>query len=287
MELYTAIIIVVVLVVVLILYELRWKEKLKWRWVQITLSVIFAAILIPTIFHIIVSINNSARENAERQFREAVIEGLYSQNIKYQELEQLLKLKYKDAFSSTENEAKQWASEFLASLPQKREDEKNLRNQSNKLVNKLELRWSPLYQFIIKSFDTRVQELTKASLGTLVESKDIHLVTNYQVNQTQTILRSFNFSNGNSLSMKVYTAVVDNGKITCYPNVIFTEHLRDASTTVFSVNFRQDYFELQAGHPRHEDYIKRLRTYGDPLDDSNFVEMLNVAINHAFESSLL
>lgn len=288
MELITGIIVVVFLVGVLILYELCWKDNLKWRWLQITITVIFAAILSPTIFHIIVSINNRAHEDAERQFRKAVIEGLYNQTVENRDLEQLLKLKYKDAFSSTEKEAKQWASDFLSTLPQKRENKKNLRNQSNKLVAKLELRWSPLYQFIIKSFDTRVQELTKASLGALVESKDIHLVTNNQVNQTQTILRKFKFSNGNSLSLRVYTAVVDNGKVTWYPNIIFSEYLKDNnSTTVFSVNFRQNYFELEAGHPRHKGYIKQLRTHDDPLKDSKFVEMLNTAINHAFESSLL
>jgi len=154
-------------------------------------------------------------------------------------------------------------------------------------VGKLELRWSPLYQIIIKSFDTRAQELTKASVGTLVELKDIRLVTNSQVDQTQTILRKFYFSNGNSLSVKVFIAVVDNGKVTWYPNVIFTEHLQNTSTTVFSVNFRQNYCELEAGHPRHKGHIKQLRTNSDPLDDSNFIEMLYIAINRAFESCLL
>jgi hypothetical protein len=288
MELTTGIIIVFVLVAVLILYELYWKENLKWRWLQITLSVIFAAIISPTIFQIIVSLNNRADEDAKQKFRNAVIEGLYNQNVENRDLKQLLELKYKDAFSSTEKEAKQWASDFVSTLPQKRENVKNLKNQSNKLVSKLELQWSPLYQFIIQSFDTRAQELTKASLGTLVESKDINIVTNSQVNQTQTILRKFNFSNGNSLSLKVYTAVVDNGRVTFYPNIIFSEYLKGINTTtVFSVNIRQDYFELEAGHPRYEGYIKRIRTHDDPLNDSNFVEMLNTAINHAFESSLL
>ena len=42
-----AIIIVLVLVTILVVYELWLKERLRKRWLQITISIIFAAILSP------------------------------------------------------------------------------------------------------------------------------------------------------------------------------------------------------------------------------------------------
>lgn len=287
MTLLIALFVILALLAVLVFYELSWKEKLKKRWVQVTLSIIFSAVLSPAIFHIIVSWNNRQREEAELQFRDAVITGLYNQKVEYKQLEQLLILKYKEIYDSGEKEAERWANNFLASLQDKRVEEERIEIQTQELVAALELRWNPFYKFLLSIFDRRATLLMKNSSTELAETKDVPIVTSNQAHQNQEILRKIIFPNGNQLHVELHTAVVDNGKITWYPNVIFRELIKGSQTTVFVITFRDNTFALQVGHPRHEGFLEEGIVHDDPLEDEKFLSLVNKAINRAFESGFL
>lgn len=279
--------VVVVLLGVLIFYELEWKAKIKKRWIQITLSVVFAAVLSPAIFHIIINWNERKREETGQQFRNAVIKGIYQQKIDYAQLEELLSLKYKEVFESSENEAKKWAGEFLDSLSDKRDEKTKIAKKTQELSEALKLKWGPTYKYLLASFDKRVEELVKNSSTKLEVTKDVPIVSVNKVNQGQEILRKVVFPNGNHLIVELHTAVVDSGKITWFPNLIFRENINATQTTVFVVVFRDGWCGIEVGHPRHHGILEKVVVKDDPLEDEKFLRMFNKAINRAFESSFL
>lgn len=284
---YIYIIIIGALLCVLIIHELSWKTKIKRRWIQITLSIVFAAVISPAVFHLIISLHDRQRGEAEQIFRDAVINGIYQQKVDYTQLEQLLNLKYKDIFKSSEEEAEKWAGEFLDSLSDLRNENTKIDKKSQELSEALKLKWGPTYKYILTSFDKRVEELSKKSKTKLEVYKDVSIVSADRVNQGQEILRKVVFPNGNHLIVELHTGVVDSGKITWFPNLIFRENISGTQTTVFVVSFRDNYCEMQIGHPRHEGVLNGVVAKDDPLKDEKFLRMFKKAINRAFESGFL
>lgn len=282
-----AIIIVLVLVTILVVYELWLKERLRKRWLQITISIIFAAILSPAVFHIITTQTNRDREESEQSFQDAVLKALYNQNADYKDLQELIKLKYKDVFLSTEQEADQWVEDFLNKLSQMRVKQETLKDENQMLVAKLELQWGPLYKYLLTSFDKRAEGLASRLENISIESHDAPLVQSDQVNQSQLYLRNITFPNGNQLKVEVHTAVVEYGIVTWYPNLIFSESTKGGQNTVFVVTFRDNQFELIGGHPRHQGFIDEVKSQTDPLGNQQFLAGIKKAMNRAFESGLL
>ena len=282
-----AIIIVLVLVTILVVYELWLKERLRKRWLQITISIIFAAILSPAVFHIITTQTNRDREESEQSFQDAVLKALYNQNADYKDLQELIKLKYKDVFLSTEQEADQWVEDFLNKLSQMRVKQETLKDENQMLVAKLELQWGPLYKYLLTSFDKRAEGLASRLENISIESHDAPLVKSDQVNQSQVYLRNITFPNGNQLKVQVHTAVVEHGMVTWYPNLIFSESTKGGQNTVFVVTFRDNQFELSGGHPRHQGFIDEVKSQADPLGNRQFLAGIKKAMNRAFESGLL
>lgn len=254
---------------------------------QITISVIIAAILSPAIFHIITTQANQERERTERDFRDAVLTGLYNQNADYKDFEELLKLKYRDVFLSTEQEAKQWVKDFLNRLSRMRTEQETLKDKDQILVAKLEVEWGPLYKYLLTSFDKRAEELATRFENIIIESQDERLVKSDQANQSQLHLRKVTFPNGNQLTVKIHTAVVENGMVTWYPNLIISESTKGGQNTVFVITFRAKEFALSVGHPRHRGFIDEVKSQTEPLANQHFLEGIKKALNRAFESGFL
>jgi len=58
---------------------------------------------------------------------------------------------------------------------------------------------------------------------------------------------------------EVHTAAVEDGMVTWYPNVIFSESTKGGQNTVFVVTFRSKQFALSVGHPRHQGFIDEVK----------------------------
>jgi len=280
-------VVAVCLLAVLILYELRWRERIGKRWLQITLHVVLITIFTPAVFYMIVTIKDRQQRAADEEFRRVVLNAIHSDRTDASGLRDLLRLKYREVFEASEEEADSWAAAFFESLPQRRAIEDELATMEAMLRANLESQWQPLYELVLSSFDERAARIADHMGIEVLESKEVPIVIGGRTHQLKEHLRRVLFPNGNELLLEVHTGVVDGGTITNYPNFIVRETVNGEQDTVFVVVIRESEYQLMAGHPRHESVIKKVSVTGDPLSSAEFTSALTAAMNRAFESVLL
>ena len=86
-------------------------------------------------------------------------------------LQDLIELKYKEVFKSTEEEATEWSRNFVASLPERKSKLQEIEDTSKNLSKRFQEKWQPILDFTYYLLMHELTELSR-STKTHMESQD-------------------------------------------------------------------------------------------------------------------
>jgi hypothetical protein len=272
MPIWTNILLATVLLVFLIIYEWRWKEKIRIKSLQIAVTVVTATIVAPLVFALLSTWSNRIETKKEEAFRSAVLSTLQTHSTETSTLKDIVQFRYKEIFDSTETEAENWTKSFLESLEKRRAQANVLEKDTQELGRRLALKWQPFYGFTLLDLDTKVSELSKHTQIS-VESKeapDLLIINSVATSRTQ--IRSITFPSGSKLLVEVDAGVLDRGKLTRYPSIVFRA-LRDGNPDIiFYLSFYEDHIKAEIDL-RHSPSIGRDEFRGDLLSADNRMKL--------------
>jgi hypothetical protein len=201
------------------------------------------------------------------------------------QIEEIIALKHKVIFASSEEDAKRWAKELLESSPRKESEVKSLAASGRELADKLLLRWNPLYDFFQKELDNRISELKQTGLITDSEQIQAELLVVDSESRAVPIRRITFLGNLERFSIMVYLfqGQIHRGNLVKPPHLQFEEHVNWASYMPVSLIFRAEAisFEHRTEIPQPTQ-IKEYKAMGeDPLSDQEFRRALSTAIGNS------
>ena len=209
----------------------------------------------PGLLNQILALLNQDLRRAE-QFQKQVLDAVASKALDTKTLEEIIALKYKVIFNSSEENAKRWAKEFLDS-PAKEQELKSLANNGQEFADKLRLRWQPFYDFILKEFDDRISELSKRNL---LKPNPNPAYNPYYKSDAQLVvvdkgaqhgmIRDVRFKNGGVIQIFFSQGQIHGGILRVEPRLYVTESVNGAGYKPLFFNFYKD--------KMHYNYFKEL-----------------------------
>ncbi len=223
------------------------------------------------------------------KFRNLLTTAIVKNELKTDELERIISEKYKSIFAATDKESKEWVEDFMRTLSQKREALTDLSVESNKLRDKYYLKWHPLYEYALTSFDKRISELELIDPEINMTKHEVPIVLAEDFSSFNETIRYVEFSNGNNIRVRLHPGKIEHGQLIGTPNLIFGQSIVGKySGSVFIISFRENLYQLITGHPvLFRNVIKEIQTKEDPLMDTSFRGEVNKAITITIESMYL
>lgn len=265
------------------MFENRIKNKL----IRVIIKVILVSLIIPICVNLLMPFFQKEQLEKEEQFRTTVMNAIVEDKMSSEDIEELIFNKYKDIFESSEKEAKLWANNFLATLPEKRAELESLSKKSEEYINKLSLKWKPICDLILKQFDDRINELVKRNENIIIEKKKYKLIIDIDSNKYETQkVRFVEFTNGNSIFINFEPAKIQRGVLIEGVEIVFFEKLKNGNTTSdFAIDLDQDLSQI---NPRNKHYKNiDIRSNKNPMEDDNFLSKITEALNKIISSVYL
>jgi hypothetical protein len=274
------IIVTIILLSILIAYEVRWRDQIKLRWLQGTVAVILATIIAPAIFALLSEWISHADKEQEAKFRKSILTFIEQGQTNSQALQDLIELKYREIFKSSEDEAKEWSRNFVASLPDRKNELQKIEDKSKDLSERLREKWQPIFDFTLLSLDARIAELER-STKTNMEFQEIIpiIVDKYPRKSAQ--VRKVIFPGGAQMIVSEDQGILDRGILTRPPQLIFREVRNGNNDIVFWLRFHPEYISINIDS-RHYPKIQESKIEGDFMSESNRKKILAV-INYTIE----
>jgi hypothetical protein len=248
-------------------------------------------ILYPTlIIGIIVTLLRSHQNEVKTDnFRDLLTDAIVKQELETENIERIISEKYRNVFDATDKEARKWAEDFARTLSEKRAALTDLSTKSKELRDKYYLRWHPLYEYALDSFDKRISELQRRDSGIDVIANDVPIVIADDFSNISETIRNVKFPNGNKISVRLHPGRIEHGLLIDKPNLIFGQTIEGQySGSVFIIGFHNDQYELIIGHPvRYRNVLQEMKTREDPLLHVDFRCEIIKALNLTIESVYL
>lgn len=112
-----------------------------------------------------------------------------------------------------EGDAEKWRKELEASREQRIAEKKSVAEALKEKAAKLELRWMPVYQYVVDQFDSRTKALVDAGIVTKVETADEEPQLVWIDKRMQPYeIRRFTLPNDYSMVLAVYPAIYAGGQ---------------------------------------------------------------------------
>lgn len=266
-----------------VVVSLLTKSSLRIKIVLVTSILVLSALL----FFVSFKVNKQQEQRVtsqEKKLNELTSEFQSyraNQNLNPQEIIAKLKAAHQQIFAMSEEESKKWADEFEKNLAQKKAERESIRVDEHELAQKLEIRWNPLYDYIMSILDNTILELQKKNLVTNYEkSDDVQLVQFQNYDHQSTNIRTISFPNKRTLYVRVSPAVIKAGQLYKGLAILF-QLTYSGGGNLLSISFDEDSFKL-----RTLDGSSR-KTSNDPLLDQEFRTQLTNAIHNSIEYSYL
>ena len=159
------IIVVLISVFVFIIYKSYFEKKIKLDWLKIAIEALIIFMFIPLCLYSITAyiqdIKDQRVQSKNEKFQKILLNSIYSDSINLDQLNELIELKHKDIFQSSTEEAEIFTKNLLADIEKKRKGLVELSDNSAAMIKKLYLKWKPFFDFVLATFDDRVDELLK------------------------------------------------------------------------------------------------------------------------------
>lgn len=151
---------------------------------------------------------------------EAMKQYMASKDMEIQELKKRLAEIHKNEFSSLPTEADEWATQFLATLPLRKDQLMTAQQDKKQLLETEKAKITMLFDFILQSFDVRLDALIKR--GSKIRVKDkLPVGTLPLLDCSTSTIRSVVFTNGRTLDVILICGSLKQGAINHYPKITF------------------------------------------------------------------
>lgn len=274
-------ILTIISLIIYVIFKTVVEPKIEIKWLQVLIDVLLVALIIPICVNLMMPIFQREQQRKEEEFKEQVTSYLLKEKMSTEDIKELISLKYKEIFKSSEEDAKKWTNKFLSSLPERKSDVDSLLIKGEELANKLRLKWQPLYDYILLQIDTRINELMKKDENIKFQKYDLDIIS-IDSSRRPGRIREIEFTNGCHIRIQVYPAQIQNGLLTEFPIITFAEISNQLTSPVFMIGFFEDNFEIDSVNKRYEDI--EFTTQNDPLDNEEFKNKLSEAINKIITS---
>jgi hypothetical protein len=275
-------------VFVFLIYKVWFDKKIQTEWLKTTIETLIVFLFMPLCFYFITSyvqdIKNKEFQNKIQKFQKTLINTVYSQSIDTEQLNELIRLKHKEIFQSSTVDAEKFANKLLTDLDQKKKELDNLSNNTNQLIRKLYLKWKPFYDFVLSSFDDRVNELIKHDDKVNYDQNDGYtIVYDADIEKHPTYsLRRFEKHGKTLFKINFYPGAVREGL--CIKNL--TMIIYEQGYQVFKFHFTEDGIILDPDYKKYRMFNANTKK-DNPLEDEEFRNKTIEAINLLISSSYL
>lgn len=274
---------------ILILYKAWIEKRLKKEWVKIISESIIVFVFIPLCFYFITSyvqnIQNKPILEKNENFQRTLLNSVYSNSVNKEQLDELIKLKHKEIFQSSTEDAEVFARKLLDDLETKKNDLEELSNNSSEMVNKLYLKWKPFWDFVVAAIDDRVNELIKSDNRLKLDTGGHNpIISDVDLRKYgPTSLRSIS-NEGKTLFSSYYEpGQVREGLCIKDLYMIFRER---GGYVAFQFHFSEDKVALSPVYKRYSK-LNAHTNLNDPLEDEEFRRTTIEAINLLISSSYI
>ena len=141
------------------------EKSMKAEWLKITIEAFIIFLFIPLCFYFIASHvqdNKNKKVLSENEkFQQTPLNTVSSITANTEQLDEIIKPIHKEIFLSSTEDAKKFVKNLLADSDTRGNESQGLSNNSSGLVNKLNLKWKPFFNFVLSAFDDRINELNK------------------------------------------------------------------------------------------------------------------------------
>ena len=252
----------------LIIYEWKWKDKIRSKLLQISITIAASVVVAPLVFNLLSSWVNHEQLKNEENFRKAVLRSILSNASDTSTIKEIIQLRYKEIFDSTEAQAEDWAKNFLSSLESKKKQANTLKKDTQDFGQRLIQKWQPFYEFTFIDFDSKIKKLSQHVQITTAKEDPPTLLNINSAERYRKIVRTVSFPSGSKLLVEVDSGVLDRGKLVRYPSIIFREQREGNLDIIFYLSFYEDHIKVEP-NIRHWESIKRDRFQGDLLSTEN------------------
>lgn len=222
---------------------------------------------------------NEGLPRMEEQQRQ-IIELLGSKVLDTKQLEELMASKYAAVFSSSREDAANWAKDLVESSKASEAEFKSLALSEKELADKLTLKLKPLRDFILQEFDSRMSELTKRGLlypqQFTPDDPNIEFIVFNKQPHFKVLVRDIEFKNGGGIHIYLVQGQVRSGKLIGEPRFYIEE-------IVDGVSFEPLFIRLLSKElTLHSEKTDKITTHkpktDDPLSDEEFRRKISTSI---------
>jgi hypothetical protein len=200
-----------------------------------------------------------------------------------EKLKDFLRDKYQEIFSSSELEASAWADQLVKSLPERLREVAELDRSAESLAAEYQLKWEPLYEFFLHTFDARIEALNKAGVVVKLYKKDLPVIVRTESGQPYQQIRRANFANY-SLLVRFEPGVLQYGKLLQNPLLLFQEQ-NVSGPRICDVRFGVKDIHLRAGK-KYSDLDYGFLT-DDPMSNPELRKRVEDIINRAITFAMI
>lgn len=278
-----------ILVVCYIIFKWKYESRIISKLFRTSIEIVLFFIITPAIAGVLLNeVYYHEDKIDEGKFRQQVRDAMLDRGLDTKEIEEIIASKYKNIFETTDDEAKQWAKNYLNSLTEKQQSMNSLNQSSKDLGNRFIDKWNPVIDYILRVFDERIEEL---EVRNLIDSKnitkikeidDIIQVENPNLSK-RSELRFVKFPNGNTMQIILIHGAIQGGKILSYPFVDFTETINGIRYSPINIGIYSDFARITQFKEPERSTGESYESENDVLGDSNFRKFLVSAINHSLE----
>lgn len=276
------IIITLVLIISFIIYRSKYENRIERKWLRLTIESILVLLIMPLLVTLIAPVVQFKQRREETRFKKDILASCVKKELDYEDLKELITLKHKDIFQSTDETATKWADDFIKSLPEKQSGLESLLDKGKELEKRLTLKWQPLYEFILKEFDARVLKLKENDFIESFNKKEQSIFRKDAFEGYNTQIRTLVFHNGSYIWIEFRPALMQGGVIREEPSIRFWEIINGVRN-VDGIRLIFGDKEIQF---TYKNKVFRT-TEKDPLDDAEFRKKLIEAIGNTITSGYL
>jgi len=217
--------------------------------------------------------------------QKTLLDTVYLNNVNKDQLDTLIRLKHKDIFHSSTEDAKAFANQLMADLEMKKIKLEGLKNDSSGTIKKLYLKWRPFFEFFLTTIDSRIDELVKRDNKIQFDKNESSPIV-YDVDKAKyirTLLRSVHIDGKSSFLITYEPGEVSEGLCTKDLKIIISK--RGQELIVFE--FTEEGINLKPIYRKYKDFCISIKM-DDPLSDIKLrektVDTINLLVTSAYIS---
>ncbi len=264
--------------------NIKLKKKKITKFLPNTIEYFFILIAIPLSVALLNPVINRDKILKDKDFQQKMLSLVNEKNVNLENYKKRIAELHKQEFKSSSDDAKEWATNFLATLNIRRDKIKQL-EEEKLLEQKKELIKLPiLFEYILQEFDTIASAFESKATNTEFKKVDNYdLMVDKEISDKKFILvRKLTFENGNFIELILEQGTLEKSSIQSYPSISCretTKNLKKPSIS-FGINKKVPGMKIISGRPLIFDIDYSL------ADHEFFAEGFKNSISSAFQKAI-